>query len=582
MNEQVSGSRRGNSSKPQQYQPRISLFYPWSTLLCILILYAVGVAALHPVSLFGQMEDDSIYFSSAKSLALGHGHVLPSLPGTPPATKYPILYSWMLSWIWRANPSFPANLAPAFALNVLFGGIFLTAAFALLRMLTGMTNAAALAITAFCAANPVVRVLSAELMSDIPFAALTTVALWLAAPPPQRQRERRAIASGMTAGASILLRMLGAPVALGIFLAIAIRDGWRRAMMFMVGAFPLVAVSVGRTLLIKPAAPAMVNGACAHSWRVTWLYYTSYLGFWKEDVLGNHALLDVAKNGISNALMQPGSYLVDAAGFRPALLAIIFLFFLGAIAIRGMARQFNDRALLPLHLGLWFYLLPLIVWDYANFARFLLPFFPFIVAGFWLESKRLIAQISATMTQGKRADERVAGAFFCLIGCALVIGGSYSWWRGTKRLAVVSHSRSELLSEKRQGYEWLRNNTASESKVLAYEDASLFLYSGRLAIRPVIFSPAGYYHPEVLRKECSCLASIAGPTGATYWMIAEDDFSAEWEPAGSRGKEAEAERESELPQLFRSTQGRVRIYKVVGLPDARDALRMLQTNQYGQ
>jgi hypothetical protein len=63
--------------------------YPWAILAIILVSYALSVAWLHPTNFFGQMEDDSIYFSSAREIALGHGYILPNLPGTPPATKYP-------------------------------------------------------------------------------------------------------------------------------------------------------------------------------------------------------------------------------------------------------------------------------------------------------------------------------------------------------------------------------------------------------------------------------------------------------------------------------------------------------------
>ena len=82
-------------------------------LLLILVAYVVSVIRLHPTNFFGLFEDDSIYFSSAKALAQGQGYVLPSVPGTPPATKYPILYPLILSLVWRWNPSFPANLAGA-------------------------------------------------------------------------------------------------------------------------------------------------------------------------------------------------------------------------------------------------------------------------------------------------------------------------------------------------------------------------------------------------------------------------------------------------------------------------------------
>src|SRR5690242_4694457 len=70
----------------------------------ILMLYAEAVLRLPPAIFFGLTGDDAIYFSSARAIASGAGYVLPSLPGTPPATKYPILYPWILSWVWRWNP----------------------------------------------------------------------------------------------------------------------------------------------------------------------------------------------------------------------------------------------------------------------------------------------------------------------------------------------------------------------------------------------------------------------------------------------------------------------------------------------
>src|ERR1041385_1590634 len=76
----------------------------WCGLAVIVVLYCLLVTSIHPTNLFGLMEDDTIYFSSAREIAQGHGYVLPNLPGQPAATKYPILYPWLLSWVWRLNP----------------------------------------------------------------------------------------------------------------------------------------------------------------------------------------------------------------------------------------------------------------------------------------------------------------------------------------------------------------------------------------------------------------------------------------------------------------------------------------------
>jgi hypothetical protein len=72
---------------------------PWLGLGCILASFLAAVIWVHPTNFFGYTEDDSIYFSSAKGLAEGQGYVLASFPGTPVATKYPIFYPWLLSWV---------------------------------------------------------------------------------------------------------------------------------------------------------------------------------------------------------------------------------------------------------------------------------------------------------------------------------------------------------------------------------------------------------------------------------------------------------------------------------------------------
>src|SRR6267154_5939413 len=151
---------------------RFPRFFSWIAFFAIIVAYVFLVVRLHPTNFFGLSHDDTLYFSSAKAIAEGHGYVLPSVPGTPPATKYPILYPWILSWVWRWNPSFPANLSSAVALNLVFGVAYLLAAFAFLRRLPGFSNTVALVLTAACAVNPRVLFLSANLMSDIPFAVL--------------------------------------------------------------------------------------------------------------------------------------------------------------------------------------------------------------------------------------------------------------------------------------------------------------------------------------------------------------------------------------------------------------------------
>ena len=189
----------------------------WLGLAGIAILYLAAIVRLHPANFFGVTQDDTIYFSSARTLTAGSGYVLPSVPGTPPATKYPILYPWILSWVWRWNPSFPANLRDALGITVVFGFAYVALAFSFLRRLPGIGNAEALLLTAFCALQPTVLFYSASLNSDIPFAAMALAALLLADRAAQPDaRAASAFGCSIVSGLAILLRVLGVPVALGI------------------------------------------------------------------------------------------------------------------------------------------------------------------------------------------------------------------------------------------------------------------------------------------------------------------------------------------------------------------------------
>ncbi len=97
------------------------------TLIFILILggsSSLYIATINP-SRFGFYHDDGIYVVTAKALATGQGYRILSLPYEPSQTKFPPLYPFLLSLIWRVNPQFPDNLLPMMLLSVLATAAFL-------------------------------------------------------------------------------------------------------------------------------------------------------------------------------------------------------------------------------------------------------------------------------------------------------------------------------------------------------------------------------------------------------------------------------------------------------------------------
>ena len=122
-------------------------------LLSIVVAFLVALHVQWSPASFGLYHDDSLYLSSARALATGEGYVIPSIPGEPAQTKYPIFYPWLLSLLWRVWPTFPDNLYGAFWLSALAACAFLLGSFTLLRQL-GAGEKTALALTAVVAFHP--------------------------------------------------------------------------------------------------------------------------------------------------------------------------------------------------------------------------------------------------------------------------------------------------------------------------------------------------------------------------------------------------------------------------------------------
>jgi hypothetical protein len=530
-------------------------------LLGVCALFAIAIAAIHPTEFFGLSEDDSIYLSSARALANGHGYVLESVPGSPPATKYPVLFSWLLSWVWRWQPAFPANLKLALGLNAVFGFVYILAAFFFLRCFKGLTDLERVLLVAFCGLHPVVIFHAANLLSDLPFAAVVLSALAIyVGMANQHEKGWVVLCCGFLGGAALALRTLGLPIVAGLMLGFVLRRRWRALGVFCLGAAPLSLVWLSGVQL-GHAQSAIGASACSSVWQANWLYYTDYLGFWRADLLQNHVLWQSLKQSFLLLILQPGSYLIAPTSLS-GLLSFVPAVVLSVLALVGLWKQTRDGRVSVVALVLCLYAVPVVIWDYPAMARFLMPFLPLFVAGAWSEAKQIGRHVvAAVRTHGLR-KEGPAIIVLSLAAFGLAVGTGWSLWRGHVALIEQAKRRASFGPEKREAYDWLRDIAAADASVIAYEDAALYLYSGRKAFRPVIFLPAGRFQPALLRSELGCISASAEQTRATYWMVSDDDFDFEWEPAAADGLEREKSFLEGRPLVFRSQAGRVRIYRV--------------------
>jgi hypothetical protein len=534
---------------------------PWVGLLCVLALYVISVVRLHPANFFGLTQDDTIYFSSAKALADGQGYILPSVPGTPRATKYPFFYSWILSWVWRWNPSFPGNVADAVGVTVAFGCVFLTAAFLFLRQLNAFNDLEALILTLFCALHPMVRIYSANVLSDIPFAAFALTVFVLSNFALRRNSGvAPAAACGILAGLSMFVRVFGVPVAAGTLVAMLLRREWRKAAVFSACVAPFFAALAYRVLFSAPSQAPAVLSTCSTTWQGTWLSYTSYVGMWR--IVGAHKgiLWPILKQNVIVLLLQPGVYFADPRFIRPSSLGIVFVCVLSAVVFTGIFHLARRTGWQPIHFSLAFYAVPLLFWSYPIAERGLIPFLFFFAAALWADWKHLAGRIWESLDRSQPRTERGVAAMLALILIVFAAGVGLAQERNSRQISSQSKERGSLFSEKHEVYSWLKANTPPASKVIAYEDVSLFLFTGRQALRPITFSPLAFYDPSMLESEVSCLTAGARAIHAEYWVVSDDDFSIEWTDATAAGVARERQLGNALPELFRSNSGRVRVY----------------------
>jgi hypothetical protein len=549
----------------------------WALLVGVLAVFFFLLARLHPANLFGATEDDTIYFSSAKALAEGKGYILPSLPGTPAQHKYPILYPWLLSQVWRWNPSFPANLREAVGLTAVFGAAFLVLIYLFLRRLRGLSAGEALFLTAFCAWGPHVLFYSGSVLTDIPFAVLMLAAVLVGDAGMRREATvTGAVASGVLAGAAMLVRALGVPVAAGIFVAGAMRRSWRQLAVFCASVAPFFILLAWQAVFSSPAAPAAGAVKPNAAWELQQAYYTSYLAFWKLSLADSHILWAMLVSNLRTLLVIPSSFFLHPLISLSTISGRVLWLAVSVGIAAGIVRQARRDEWRPVHFVLPFYLAVMLLWNFSLADRLLLPFLPLFAAGLWLEGKHIFGMVRAAsrtpavtglhkpeLAGSRPTSEKIVAAALGL--GLLALAGAIGWnYAGGARSIIEARSeqRGALLQEKREAYRWLQDNSPADARVIADEDAMVYLYTGRQAARPVILSPAGIFEPARLETQLAGICDTARAIGAEYWVMSDDDFAMAWPKAIPKARARERELARVLPLEFRSGEGHVRVYSL--------------------
>lgn len=420
-------------------------------LLLLLPLHLNGLA--RPRSI--RQHDEGIYVVLGRSLAAGEGYRLASVPGAPPAVKYP--------------PGLPAALAALFAVagdgeTAWFAARASAIAVALAFALAGGALAAraagappwagagvALAIGAW---PPLVED-SAMLLSDAPFALLAVLALGAAggAGPP------RAAMAALLALAALGTRAAGIAVVAAVATALW-RAGVRRA----------AAVTIGAAAA-STAAWALRTAAVAPAYATPLLRY--YLGYGSME----YAVLSPADIG-RIFLANVGRTVLSApsGAFGPALLPPAIAAIAGGLALVAAAvRSVRARGADPVDLFLVVYVAGVATFPALD-DRYLFPVLP---------------AVAASLFRMAAACRRPAAGFVVL---AL---GLAAWGLALARPADVRLGvpldRADLASVRPRlaaALDWIDAHAPAGAPIAGALDPYLHLVTGRPAVRPYLYDPA--------------------------------------------------------------------------------------------
>ena len=536
---------------------------PVALLAAILAAYSAWAVASWSATDFGYLHDDSLYLSSARSIADGNGYLLPSVPFDPLRSKYPVGYPFLLSLLWRIEPRFPAVLTWVFAAHIALGWGFLIAAYLLFRQL-GRGSGSSLALTGLCAIHPGLIDVTRLPLSDLPFM-LLALASTVSAERALRDGTPRhwfsrwwAVATVLSALA-ILTRSVAAAVVAGIFVSAVARRAPKPAAVY---ASLCAAVFLG-------SAYSLSGGGITSTGRdpgfyQTMLFYTDYLGFWRFSVPDWPTLAaQIEFNGMQ--LIKAPAYLclfLPVLGFASGALQTTGVVVSVGI-VHGAVRGLRRATFHPVMGAFVCYLPVVLLWNYSLMDRFLLLFVPLLYYGVAREVGSLLAPAREAFRSGGETGQRIAASLLSILIVTLLSYASYQClWEIPAGKRRSSESRAAAAEQKQQAYDWIRKNSQPDDRLIAYEDAILFLETGRHGLRPIAPSTASFYlqSREALQADIDRLADTAIAIGARYWLVASDDY--QLEHADTFLRDATSDLLRSAPITYQTEDGAVRIHDI--------------------
>jgi hypothetical protein len=409
----------------------------------------------------GTFHDDGIYLVTAKALAEDQGYRIISVPGEPPQTKYPILFPWLVSLVWRLYPSFPVNLPWLRLVPLLASLAWLGLSWALLRRL-GASKPEASTIVLLTVVSPWVAFLSTAMMSETLFAAFFTAGLVMIVRTVETERTRTdALAAGFLLGAAAITRTAGLAPALAAVALFAVKKQWRSATQYVTGVVVVTLPWLWWVAQQNAAATSLDP-------------YYSAANYASWNVLTNYEVADKLRVMATNALQIGLSLIYIWAVDFPGMLTLS----VAAAGLALLAAAFWRAHREPVVLLIAAYLAVHIAWAWPP-LRFVVPVVPLLL---WF----------AFLGAGR--SRRVGCAVSLLLFAVGVFQLSATVKQASEKGIASPFRETTTWNETAYLLTWLSKETPTDAVVSGNLDPMYYLFTGRKAVRAFATDPLLLYY----------------------------------------------------------------------------------------
>jgi hypothetical protein len=471
----------------------------------------------------GAYHDDAVYLVSAKALASHSGYRILSLPEKPFQTKYPPVFPLLLSMIWRLDPHFPENLPKVTALCWSLLPLYVFLVFRVLRQ-WGLSRSEAAGICVLTALSPHVVLSGLMTMSELAFGVLLMVTLLLLERSMTGPRVAMAALAGMAGGLAFLTRTQGIALLIGATVVLLWRRRWLQAAIF--------------SLVFGVLAAAWFLWTHTHAYTgadpVT-IYYVDYARFYLASVHASDIPRFVQAN-LDSMATATARLLFATSGLD--LASRMFAWVVAIAAASGIRRMVARSG--QIHFAMFSLLsfLMFVAWNWPPNERYLLPLWPAIAVGFYLELRHFFDLCRINLAGG--LPHRVFASALILLGTLVCAAIPYRNIRGVLLdLPDVLEDYRRISEARQPGYSWIRANSPAGAQVLTYDDPLMYLYTGRSGYAMPILHWITYAGtPERSDAYFKTAADFMQEHQLSYALVTAGDFRRDLQGDGRRAMTA--------------------------------------------